>query len=205
MSKYHKIKKRKNKKTKKEPRITKQGWMALIFGGLLLASIFGYTFGSSSGSGNKYNGYKFSTDGNVWYVKIDGNRHMFYFHPLELSDINFTSNNLNNKKYFYLTFKKSEEQEYIDPIDQLRLHIKEELSMEGIYISDGIVEENEDYNLPLIDCINATETTPVIKILQSKEESGIFSENNCYVIKGRSGQELVALTDKLLYKILGVE
>ena len=73
----------------------------------------------------------------------------------------------------------------------------------GMHVMSGTLNETEAYDLPIIDCENATSEIPVIKFIFGNETT-INSEDDCIVAQAQSEIEFLAIADKIRYKLFGV-
>lgn len=209
-----KLKEKKEKKTKKK-KITKEGWIAIFMGLLMVLSGIGYMLGENNTT-NTYHGINFITDGRSWiftthqkqilFLKIGGIKHQLTYHPQQLEYLNITNMDfLKNKKQIYITTTPTTDQQKDQIADYIKFKINEELSKENIAIGNAITKKTDKYYLPLITCKNATETTPVIEISYSTNETtNIKKEGNCLKIETKDPSEMIKIGNAIIYKILGV-
>lgn len=185
----------------------KANWMAWFIVILMVGSAFGVMLGSfSSNRKLEYNGYKFAESDNFWILKLDGKKYEFNYYPAEVEDINVSEKaiaTLKGKPYFYISINPYDE-DYAEYMDFFRLELNQKLNdHSGTYISSGVLRETEKYNLPEITCENATSSVPVVVLMKSSETSIVY-EDNCVLVNAKTGNDFIALKDRLLYELMGI-
>lgn len=174
----------------------------LIVGGILifvmLSSTLGYGFISkeeqNTGSTKKivYNGYEFVNQNDIWTLSLGQYIFGFKFNPKEVDQINSSINFLNNYvgKPLYISSESSEaEVEIYRNLDQVVLR-RQYACLEGENCT------NPEY--PIKTCADN------FIIIQENEKSNITQIENCVFVKGKK-ENLTAMTDEFLFKILNVE
>ena len=151
----------------------------------------------------KYNGFSFSTNGQIWTAKINGQEAAFSFLPADVQDISVKDDfsKILSGKYEIDTTSEvnSTNKEYIALAEhQMGLT----LGSYNIYLSKGFTANNS-FGLPIISCSNATQYTPVIYFRHSNSTS-ISVQNNCVIAEASSNTDFIRVKDRLLYGILGV-
>lgn len=202
--KKHKIKKRMpyQKKRKKFP---KEILWTLIIAGLMIASVFGIMFSGYATGGEKepYNGYEFIKTNQGWKVTVQDKNFVFQYHPADLDTLNIDpeiSKTLRGSKMIYLTFNPNSEE--VEQMELARFQLGSFLTEIQVYPVMGITEENENYKQPLIDCYNATQMVPVIKLVGSNE-TGIYQEDGCIIVEAYE-YDIPPMVDRLAYATLGI-
>ena len=66
----------------------------------------------------------------------------------------------------------------------------------------GFTTENE-YNIPVITCADATPTVPVL-YFQRTNETKVYREGSCIILEAATDFDLLRLKDRILYGIFGV-
>ncbi len=120
--------------------------------------------------------------------------------------------NKSNTEYIYLSFQANLEGE----MQNARLAIATyqvgrlfgDLFEYKIPASGAIIPGTDSQNMsgesiPLIDCVNATNKTSVIKFVLG-EESSIRKTGNCYTIMGQTEDDLEKAADRFGFTLLGV-
>ena len=151
----------------------------------------------------KYNGLSFSSNGQIWTAKINGQEAAFSFLPADVQDISVKddfSKILSGKYEIELTSEvNSTNKEYIALAEhQMGLT----LGSYNIFISKGFTANNS-FGLPIISCSNATQYTPVI-YFRNGNSTSISVQNNCVVAEASSNTDFIRVKDRLLYGVLGV-
>ncbi|MDD5086907.1 MAG: hypothetical protein PHV16_04090 [Candidatus Nanoarchaeia archaeon] len=188
------------KKTKKN----RSGfWFVIAIAFLMLTSTIGYVF--KGGSSYKYNGFSFSgSEDGRWIAKINGKNMIFYYHPENLENINISQdiiNNLKNTNMVYFTYDINNT--YREDIAAINLELSNILWNDfKIYSSNGLTSDN-DFNIDIINCSNATKANPVI-YYKKADNTSIDIQDYCIILNGRTGMEFMALKERLLYGLYGV-
>nr|MCK4929786.1 hypothetical protein [Nanoarchaeota archaeon] len=178
----------------------KQFWMAAILVFLMVASGFGVIVGSRT-SEMKYGKFKFFIQDNRYWTKINDNEMPFYFLPQQVEYINLSSIITNKLREAYLvmiTFNPEEETN-LQVIEITRFDLSQLL---GKVVYNGVLASSLEYDLPILNCANATLKTPVI-IFNMSDNTSIVEIDNCIYLNAR-GREFLRLRDRLLYSYYGV-
>ena len=181
--------------------------ISMFIAAIMIFSILGFIYGRDPTTNKiKYEinnrTYFFEKEYNTYSLTIDTNKVVFYTLP---SDVDFnltklTMDRVKNSKMIYMTFDPG--QEDLSYVDLVRFSLAEELLGFGIFIVGGVTEETDQYQLPVVDCNNATAFVPVIKF-QNSNTTEINLKENCIIIKGKNF-DFVKFRDLLLYKLYGV-
>ncbi len=199
-------------KRKERERITKRNKaiISILAVFLMISSIGGFVVLNSPSQSNTltrtYDGvrYTFSviqdSTGNLFYeVKYDDRTFNAFYLPDELFLEEKISNYLNNVNFFYLTFSPNISD--LSYVDYIRYDLQQNIP-NNIFYQSGIIEENPEYNLPIISCENATIIEPVI-FLEEGNETTIILSDNCITIKNTL-QDVLRVRDILVYTLNGV-
>ena len=181
--------------------------ISIIIAGIMISSILGFIYGrdtTENGFEYKINNktYYFGKLYNKYYLDVNNDRIFFYNLPDQI-DINLSSDivqKIKNAQMFYITFDP--EQEELGYIDLARFELSEEFYKNNIYIINAVTINSTIYNLPVIDCENATMFVPVIKLIVDKK-TNLTVDNNCIIFRGKS-LDFVKFRDLLVYKLYGV-
>ncbi len=178
----------------------KQIFMSSILVFLMIASGFAVMVGNTN-SQLKYNGYRFRVQNNQYVTEIDGETIPFYSLPSEVEGINLSSTITNKLREAYLVMLsfKPEQSTSLQVIEVARFDLSQYL---GKTVYNGVLEESQDYDLPVLTCENATVQTPII-ILNESSNPGFIEEDNCIYLNA-NGYEFLWLRDRLLYSYHGV-
>ncbi len=189
---------------KKHEKKNKMGlWVAIFIAFIMLSSTIGYVF--KGGSKEKYNDFSFSrTDDGTWYTKVNGKQLAFHYFPSDLEDINLSSeivDKIKNTNMIYFTYDP--ESRYREDIAMLSFELTNILWQDfKIYATNGLTKNNT-FNAPVINCNNATITTPVIYFNESNQTE-IHLNSDCIVLNGRTGIDFLILKERLLYALFNV-
>lgn len=190
--------------------------LLLIVGTQFLPKIF-------NNSRYTYNGFEFikNPESETWFTtfKIGDKIYPLPFHyaPRDLEDIpiNINKKQLLNNDFVYLALPPMEDK---DPQDVRRLALAAIEVGKIIGTKNGIyniptktaltrpveVETNDTANIPIVGCGVATNNTGVI-IFQYGSYTAVFeNSNNCYIVQGPTGTDVVKASDRLVYDILGI-
>lgn len=148
-------------------------------------------------------GVKFRQEGDHYIANINKNDVIVYTLPGEASYINISSailNKIKNSKMIYLTFDP--EQDDLTYVDFIRFELTEELFENNIFPISGTLRESPLYQLPVVDCENATIYTPVIEF-RVENKTNIYEEDNCIYIQAK-GPEFIIIRDKIIFGLYGL-
>lgn len=210
----HKLKKSVARHEPKQSRMSKKMIWTLILGGLMVASVFGIMF-SSYNSGNaklKYGDYQFERTvkrlpngmtQEIWTVDIDGKKAEFSYFPGDLKEFELDpaiGDLLAQSNVVYLTFDPNTKN--VGKFELMRFEMAESLTAFGKYPMQGIIQENDQYSQPIVDCGNATEVVPVVSLVEGNETNARL-EGGCIVLEANE-YSTTALKDRVLYSMLGI-
>jgi len=194
--------------TSKKDREKRQKLNQFIIGGVLIfimfASVFGIivnSFGEEDSELKKinYNGFEFMNQNDFWILELEGFQFIFKNNPeqIELNEsINISSeiNSLNSylgKPLYVFSEDNNAKWEIYKNLDPRANRIVQRMQ-------DACFEEECGENLPNKTCENN------FIIIKESNNSKIIQEDNCVFIEGKK-ENLIKLTDKYLFKMLGVE
>ncbi|MBT7903567.1 hypothetical protein HN587_06915 [Candidatus Woesearchaeota archaeon] len=207
MSRIRKHKIGKDTSTKRKRRkLRKETVWTMIFAGVLFISVVGMMFGGVSHNPDDYvyKQQKFTRTNQGWMTNVDGASLRFDFFPGDIEQINISSDvfeTLKSKKVIWLTFNPATKD--LQTMELTRFELGNLFSTHlGTYISGGITQDNLDYSLPIINCINATPEIPVI-LLETANQSSVEKIGDCIQIKGTSNG-IIAIKDRIAYQMLGI-
>lgn len=183
----------------------KRLYMSLFIVVIMTLSVLGYMIGSGFEDQTKfnYNDFKFTQINNRWTTKINNKDVVFDYPPFQVENINVTTSIIEKIKNspqidttsdFNSTFKEI--------IALAQFGLAQTLAINNQFLRSGFTTKNE-FDLPVITCDNATTFVPVL-IFQKSNETIIYEENNCIILKAKSNQDLIALKDRLLYGVFGI-
>ncbi len=183
----------------------KQLLVAVFFSLLMVTSIFGIILGNNQGSqdfpftNSEGEEFLFLIDENGYY---NYNNIQFFYHPSQLSYLDFPSGIIYDSKSLILTFNSSLSVQEVSYIDQVQKQIASDLNALGKPVTRGVSEESIIYSeFPVLDCDDANLETPVL-FFQEGNTSVVISDN-CVLISGFTN-DFYAYRDAILFSHLGV-
>ncbi len=211
MAKYKKNKKKfKKKAVKKKKLLSKEFLLGAFIVFIMVGSGFGIMFGGFSSSGGadaEYGDHSFKFTGNMFATDINGRDVKFYYLPQEVEHINVSQDIMGRLKN---TMQIDITSDYDSPLRQqiaaLAFYFKQNLEkIRGVYVRNGFLQENE-YNVTVITCDDATPNVPVIvmKYSNATNTTSIKEQDNCIIIEGESGADLAAHATRMMYGIVGI-
>ncbi|MFH0979172.1 MAG: hypothetical protein V1837_07800 [Candidatus Woesearchaeota archaeon] len=183
----------------------KQLWLSLFIAVIMVFSAFGVIFYGFADSSDiyRYNGYKFTPTTTGLLVKVQGKQFVVGSLPQDLVSINLSTavaNQLRQVKMLYLTYDPNSTS--VQDIAAVEFQLKSDLANLGIYAAPAFTKTNE-FNLPVITCLNATQFVPVIEFRDANKTSAAF-DNGCIVLNAAYLDDFSRLKDRLLLGMLGV-
>lgn len=171
---------------------------------IMVTSVIGFMAGQGDKQEVKYKDYSFFRKGNLWETKIDKKPVDFYYFPSELESIEVDENVIKKvleTPMIYITYDQT--QKDVEVVAQMQFELKETLSENfNIYSMHGLEKDNE-YGLPVITCLNATNAVPVIKFRRTNQTK-ISLKGNCVIMEGERSYDFVKAKDRLLYGLFGI-
>ena len=181
----------------------KKTWIGLLIVIIMVSSSAGIMLSRDNDNNVKYNGYTFTRANSGWILNTDGKEMIFNFHPLDVEEIPIEDKVIDRLDVVqaYLTFEVGKKLQYIDMI-RFEFITAMQDNFET-YIESGVLNKTDAYDFPIIDCINATKDIPVIKFVFANETK-VYVDGNCIIAEAQSELDFLAITEKILYKLLGV-
>jgi len=174
----------------------------LIF--VMVASVLGAVFDFQRGEIQRYKGVKYTQGDTSISAKIDGKPYQFRYFPAQLERVHLdpaVGNALRSTEMVVISYNASSP--LTEALAGIQYNVQETLQVSlDAYIQPAIVSNNS-YNLPVMDCQNATQFIPII-VLHQTNETGLWYQNNCIDARFESEADLSVLRDQLLYASLGV-
>jgi len=188
---------------KKDKGFRKELIMPIFIVMIMVMSVFGYMW-SSSRTKIDYNGYKFyQLDDGRFMLSLEDKRIAFNYYPSELEWINTSKGigNVFNSQAIFIT------SDYNSTMSETLAEIKFNLAQQieefkGAYAQNSFTEPTE-YGHPVITCMNATSSVPVV-LIERSDATEIVLENNCLTLRAKNRQEMIRAYERLVYSILGV-
>ena len=177
------------------------GFIAFI----MIFSVFGVVFFgfAAGGSSLKYNGFKFSRSGNVWATNIDGRQAIFSYYPADVELIEIKPEiigMLRNKIEIDATADGNGT--FIQSIALAHFQMKSTLGNFNIFLREGYTSENE-FNLPVIVCENATQLVPVIYFKEGNA-TRVYSNESCIIVEANNNEDFIRAKDRIVYGLLDI-
>ena len=167
---------------------------------LMVMSIGGIMIGSIGGNELEYNGVKFTQQENVYVAQFGDETLGFNYLPYQVEDMNVSKEALDlwkNAQVLIITFDPDSAD--VTFTDLLRFDLE---TTSGKFIVGATNKETDKYDLPVLNCENATASQPVL-FLKSEELTTIELEGNC-IIATANNFEFLKIRDRLLYDLFGV-
>jgi hypothetical protein len=180
--------------------------MGLVLVFFMISSVFGvlfFGFNTGGGEARDYGEYTFKPNQNQWQVKIDGEKKLFYYHPLDIQHIEVpddVESSLLNAKMMYFTSDVNSEAK--GAIASSIFILSQTLNGRSIFPVTAFTTENS-FNVPIITCENSTSSIPVV-LMQPANSTTISREGNCIIIEGSDVYSFEQITERLLYMYYGV-
>jgi hypothetical protein len=170
---------------------------------IMTMSVLGYMFGKDTAEQISYNDFKFNRIGNRWGTKIDQSEYIFDFFPSQVENINVSEdiiNRLTNSMQIDMT--SDIDSEYKEAIALSVFELSNYLALNNQYARVGFTQLNE-YEKPMITCIDATASVPVI-MFEKSNETKVYTQGNCIIAKSKSESDFIAIKDRLLFGLIGI-
>jgi len=173
------------------------GWFIIIFMSLSVVGFMGGSFftGNTVFKEEIYNGYTFY-DNNGWQLDLGGNNYVFSYFPTELEELVVS---VDIKQWFtgdkiYLGYKPGDNFSVSRNIQQLGavFYSNSIMPQQACSVEEGCPD------IPIIDCENKK------SIILKSGLTGFVVDHNCLVVKAEDSVEMQKLTERLIYKLLGV-
>ena len=181
--------------------------MGIILVFFMVSSVFGvFVFGFNDGASStsqRYNGHKFTIFQNQWKVELNGEDKLFDYYPEDVDYIpvdSAVSSAFSNAKMVYFTSDVDSAMK--GPIAKSTYDFNRALVAENIHVVTAFTEENE-FNLPVVTCAEATPTVPVV-MLVAGDTTSVSTIGNCIVLTGDSDYSFSRLSERILYGYYGV-
>lgn len=176
------------------------GW-SIIF--IMLSSVIGFMWVGNTSEVEKYNNIKFTRQGQNWVAKIDGNRIPFEYFPTQVENIELNQEIKTLLKSKVMQFTYDPEQDFVQDIAQAEYMLIQNMKEINVYPVIGLKRENT-YNIPVLNCDNATKEMPLIDFVVGGNETRVYNDNFCIIVEARNGREFIRAKDRILYELFGV-
>ncbi len=183
----------------------KRLYMSLFIVVIMTLSVLGYMIGSGFEDQTKfnYNDFKFNQINNRWKTKINNYDVTFDYSPLQVEHINISSNIIERiKNSPQIDTTSNINSSFKEVIALSQYNLAQLLAVNNNFLRGGFTTENE-FNTSIITCNNTVSYIPVL-FFQKSNETKIYEENNCIILKARSEQDVIAIKDRLAYGVFGI-
>jgi|APSaa5957512622_1039677.scaffolds.fasta_scaffold98635_2 hypothetical protein len=197
---------RRRKKQKKKKLLTKKNLLGIFIVSIMVLSGVGYMWTDpQGGSSEDYNDYKFVSQNNQWYTNINDQFVAFSHHPSDIDEISVGSSIdlIKQTKMLYITFDP--DSLLVSDFEIKRLELENELSNHfTIFPITGVTKNNSLYgHFPIINCINATPSVPVIYFVKGNETK-IIQNGSCITLQAVDGYDVSIIKDRLMFGLFGI-
>lgn len=173
-------------------------YVAIFIAFIMVTSVLGFIFGSDDET-MSYGKHVFYKKNLKWVIRTDSGELGFDYFPAEIEHISLDENAktaIINSKMVYVTYEPN--QTNAGELGFAQFDISQKLFLLDVYAGSGMTAENE-YDIPIVTCKNATQFVPVI-LLKQGGENEIRMEGGCIILDGNP----LMLKDRLLYGIFGI-
>ncbi|MFH1409277.1 MAG: hypothetical protein ABIH34_05195, partial [Nanoarchaeota archaeon] len=181
----------------------KMNFLLVIIVVFLMATSFLGFFGSQANQ-HQYGESMFEIRNDGLYTEINGYDTRFDVYPSTVEKLHVDAQALSiieNSPILWITFPPKASD--LSAVDLARFDLTNFFQQAyGKAVLSGITEESDIYTLPVKVCDDALTSEPVIMI-QESNETGIFMEAGCILLKG-NGTTVVMAKDLLIYHISGI-
>ncbi len=167
---------------------------------IMSMSILGFLIGSGGDSQQKlkYNGINFIRSGDNWIVSVSNTQLIFDYFPEEVEYIIISSELVDRIGTLQVDLTYDINDSFKDAIALSIYSLQQNIgAVSNAYLRQGLTTDNE-FNLPVITCDDATEFVPVMYFKQSNETK-VYLENDCIIIEADSEIDFLRVKDRLLY------
>lgn len=173
---------------------------------IMISSVFGVIFyGFNNQNNNKVEdkGITFIDRQGYWYTTIDGTEMIFNNLP---SNVEYIELPQELKDRLSNAFQLDITSELEDPLNEYIALVEHEaqlaLTAKNIYVRTGFTTPS-DYNVPIITCDDATQSVPILYYKESNETK-VYMQDNCIIAEAVDGIDILRISDRILYEVLGI-
>jgi hypothetical protein len=175
------------------------GWVIIVLMSLSIVGFLGsgISGGATTSLNKEYNGFTFYTEGYQWRLQLGQTPYFFQNLPAKLEDINIPVNTKGwlNEPKIYLGFEPNETQSISEQV----LRLQQVFSNNNVIPQESCLFEEDCPDIPIIDCENNKGI-----IIKLGNNEGFHEQGNCLVMESSSSRDMQKLTERLIYKLLGV-
>ncbi len=167
---------------------------------IMSLSILGFLIGNRGGGEQtlEYNDWSFTRSGNTWVTLVNNKQLFFDYFPEQIEDINISAEIIAKFGTLEIDTTYDINDSFKEVIALSQYGLQENLrAVTNIYVRQGLTTEN-DFNLPVITCNDATDFVPVI-YFKSTNETKVYLEDKCIIIEADSELNFLRAKDRLLY------
>jgi len=191
---------------KKSKKLNQKNIMSGLIIFFMVSSVFGVMFYgfSSSVQKQKYKDWTFTLTQQGVMTKIDGKKLLFQYFPQDVEDINISAQAtaLLKANALYITYDPTAS--YYREMALLQYNLQQFLSdTQGSYALISLTRPYQDALVPIITCMNATPTFPVIEIIESNTTM-ITDSGSCVIIEIDTSFNFERVLDRIKYALLGI-
>lgn len=169
---------------------------------LMIASVLAVTLDQvSSGKGLTYNGVKFTLGTNQFFAKINGKDYSFLVYPADLEYLQVSDKIKELLTAQVITVTYDPQSPSAEGLATAQYYMEEQLK--DIRVIDRAVLNNTGLALAQKSCAEATSSQPVIE-LSITNNSSITADGNCVKLSAFDMPDLLRMTERINYQILGV-
>ncbi len=179
--------------------------VGIILAFVMISSAFGVIFyGFNQGTSSmRYGDYNFKRYREQWSIKLNGEQLLFNYHPLDVENINVSSeadSMISNARMIYFTSDFNSTLR--EAIANTAFQLNSRLAKKGIYTVNAFIQETP-YNTIIIRCENATASVPVV-LMQYSNSTSVYNEGFCIIFEADSYAGFDRITDRVLYAVYDV-
>lgn len=171
-------------------------WFIVLLMVFSVLGMVGSSFFSEDEGQVEYNGFTFIAVGSQWLLRSDAGEYYFQYLPQELENITSPGEiNLDISK-IYMGFQPKDIINFDKAINSIRYVL---YNNQGIMSQKACIIERDCPDIPIINC---REKQGIIVI--SGEKNSYTRDEKCLIMTAVDNQELSKLTERLVYKLVGV-
>jgi hypothetical protein len=195
------------RRNKKQSWFSTKNVVSLFFILLMATSILAIWQGSGADSSGlePYNDHDVTIKGSSYLIETDYGDVKGYTYPSYLETIDLEAwqiARIRNVNSVVVLFDPDDVG--ISYVDVLRSHLaSSDLANLGIMVSFAITDKHEAYAYEVMDCVSVPEGTLYLRTTELAQTQ-IYMQDNCLVLEGATGQDLVYAKDRLVYTLYGV-
>lgn len=171
-------------------------WFIVLVMVFSVMGIVGSSFFSEDEGRSEYNGFSFIKMGAQWLLRSEVEDYYFQYLPPELEDITSPSEIDLSVSRMYMGFQPKDTVDFDKAINLISYVLYNNFK---IMPQKACIVERNCPDIPIIDCSEK----PGIIVL-SGEKNSYTRDEKCLIITAVDNQELDKLTERLIYKLVGV-